>query len=145
MVRSAIYITTDSTVPKTTEKWYGYVLECMVTGETRTKEGFGKITGTYHQAVLKALAEALARFRKESEIHIYSEDAFVLGAIKGRLGEWAQNDFLTAKQQPIANRDAWKKVWELSGKHLILTEPGRHSYTGWIREEIERRKEQQNV
>ena len=64
MFQTKIYITTDSSSPKATEKHYGYVLECMVGGEAKTREGFGKVTGTYHQAVLTALAEALERFIK---------------------------------------------------------------------------------
>lgn len=59
MQQVKIYIETDSSSPKATEKHYGYVLEVMVSGQAVTREGFGKITGTYHQTVLTALAKAL--------------------------------------------------------------------------------------
>lgn len=72
MQQVKIYIETDSSSPKATEKHYGYVLEVMVSGQAVTREGFGKITGTYHQTV--------------------------------------------------------------------LTEPGKHEYTGWLQGEIEKRK-----
>ena len=49
MQQVKIYIETDSSSPKATEKHYGYVLEVMVSGQAVTREGFGKITGTYHQ------------------------------------------------------------------------------------------------
>ena len=62
MQQVKIYIETDSSSPKATEKHYGYVLEVMVSGQAVTREGFGKITGTYHQTVLTALAKALDRF-----------------------------------------------------------------------------------
>lgn len=55
MQQVKIYIETDSSSPKATEKHYGYVLEVMVSGQAVTREGFGKITGTYHQTVLTAL------------------------------------------------------------------------------------------
>ena len=42
MYQTKIYITTDSSSPKATEKHYGYVLECMVGGEAKTREGFEK-------------------------------------------------------------------------------------------------------
>ncbi len=48
MQQVKIYIETDSSSPKATEKHYGYVLEVMVSGQAVTREGFGKITGTYH-------------------------------------------------------------------------------------------------
>lgn len=47
MQQVKIYIETDSSSPKATEKHYGYVLEVMVSGQAVTREGFGKITGTY--------------------------------------------------------------------------------------------------
>lgn len=61
MQQVKIYIETASSSPKATEKHYGYVLEVMVSGQAVTREGFGKITGTYHQTVLTALAKALDR------------------------------------------------------------------------------------
>lgn len=32
------------------------------------------------------------------------------------------------------------EIWRLSNRHLILTEPGKHEYTGWLQGEIEKRK-----
>lgn len=145
MFKTSIYIATDSISPKTTEKYYGYVLECMVDGEAKTREGFGKVTGTYHQAVLAALAEALERFSRASEICIHSEDGFVLGMLERNLAVWAGNEFLTSKHRPVANRDEWMRIWSLSDRHLILTEPGKHAYTGWLQGEIQKRKEDGNV
>lgn len=72
MQQVKIYIETDSSSPKATEKHYGYVLEVMVSGQAVTREGFGKITGTYHQTVLTALAKALDRFKiymKATTVH----------------------------------------------------------------------------
>lgn len=145
MLRAKIYITTDSASPKASEKYYGYVLECMVAGEARTKEGFGKITGTYHQAVLTALAKALERFKQPCEICVCTEDVFVLGMLEHNLATWAGNEFLTSKRKPVANQAEWMRIWSLSNKHLILTAPGKHGYTGWLQGEMQKRKEQENA
>lgn len=141
MFQVKIYITTDSISPKATEKYYGYVLECMVAGEAKTREGFGKITGTYHQTVLTALAEALDRFNQSCEVCICTEDEFVLNMLERNLATWAGNEFLTSKHKPVANQEEWMKIWSLSNKHLILTAPGKHEYTGWLQGEIRARKE----
>ena len=141
MFQVKIYITTDSISPKITEKYYGYVLETTVAGEAKTREGFGKITGTYHQTVLRALAEALDRFNQPCEVCICTEDEFVLNMLERNLSIWAENEFLTSKRKPVANREEWMKIWSLSNKHLILTEPGKHEYTGWLQGEIQKRKE----
>ena len=104
MYQTKIYITTDSSSPKATEKHYGYVLECICT-----------------------------------------EDEFVLNMLERNLAIWAGNEFLTSKKKPVANQEEWMRIWSLSNKHLILTSPGKHEYTGWLQGEIEKRKEQENV
>ena len=40
MQQVKIYIETDSSSPKATEKHYGYVLEVMVSGQAVTREGY---------------------------------------------------------------------------------------------------------
>ena len=138
MQQVKIYIETDSSSPKATEKHYGYVLEVMVSGQAVTREGFGKITGTYHQTVQTALAKALDRFNHSCEI--CTEDDFVLNMLERNLAIWAGNEFLTSKRKPVANQQEWMEIWRLSNRHLILTEPGKHEYTGWLQGEIEKRK-----
>lgn len=145
MFQVKIYIATDSSSPKATEKYYGYVLECMVAGGAKTKEGFGRIEGTYHQAVLTAIAEALERFNQSCEVCICTEDEFVINMLERNLSTWAGNEFLTSKRKPVANQKEWMRIWNLSNKHLILTQPGAHEYTGWIQGEIQKRKEEKNV
>ena len=140
MQQVKIYIETDSSSPKATEKHYGYVLEVMVSGQAVTREGFGKITGTYHQTVLTALAKALDRFNQSCEVCICTEDDFVLNMLERNLAIWAGNEFLTSKRKPVANQQEWMEIWRLSNRHLILTEPGKHEYTGWLQGEIEKRK-----
>lgn len=100
MQQVKIYIETDSSSPKATEKHYGYVLEVMVSGQAVTREGFGKITGTYHQTVLTALAKALDRFNQSCEVCICTEDDFVLNMLERNLAIWAGNEFLTSKRKP---------------------------------------------
>jgi hypothetical protein len=85
MQQVKIYIETDSSSPKATEKHYGYVLEVMVSGQAVTREGFGKITGTYHQTVLTALAKALDRFNQSCEVCICTEDDFVLNMMEYKI------------------------------------------------------------
>ncbi len=140
MKTAHIYIATDSSSPRASEKHYGYVLECEVSGEARTREGFGKMTGTYNQATLTALVKALGRFKQGCELHVHAENTFVIGMLCRNLKTWAGNGYLTSKGRPVANREEWEKVWSLSKKHLVVAEPGRHPYSGWLREEMEKKK-----
>lgn len=145
MYQTKIYISVDSSSPRPTEKYYGYVLECMVGGEAKTREGFGKVMGTYHQAVLTALAEALERFNQSCEVCICTEDEFVLNMLEHNLVIWAGNEFLTSKHKPVANQEEWIRVWEASKNQIIHGAIGRHAYSGWLSGEINRRKEQSDV
>ena len=66
-----LYIETDSTSPKTTQKQYGYVLECRTgAGNLCTREGFGSLYGTYHCAVLRGIITAMSRLNQPCEVHI---------------------------------------------------------------------------
>lgn len=138
-----IYIEIDSSAPKATEKYYGYVIETLASGQTVTREGFGKTVGTYHQAILIALTDALERFNQPCEVCVCTEDLFVTNMLEFNLAAWADNEFLNSKQKPIANQQEWMKIWELSNKHLILTEPGKHEYGIWLRGEMEKRRKEE--
>lgn len=141
MKKADVFLKTDSVSPKKAEKWYGYVLECKVDGETKTREGFGKIEGTYHQAVLTALIEALERFRESCEVHVHTENEFILNMIDMNLEKWAGNEFQTSRGKPVANREEWIEVWGLSNKQLLITEHGDHEYASWLESAIRREKE----
>ncbi|WP_343247749.1 hypothetical protein [Diplocloster hominis] len=137
------YIGVDTISAKPTPKWFGYVLECEVSGKTETREGFGQILGTYHQAILMAMTEAMGRLNQSCEVYLHTEDEFVLFMIERNLETWAENEFLTTKGKPVANQEEWIQLWQLAQKQLILTVPGKHVYSGWLSSEIHRRKEQQ--
>ncbi len=136
-----IYITVDSASVKPTEKWFGYVLECKISGQTYTREGFDRMVGTYHQTILTAMAKGLERLTKSCEVHLHTEDDFVLNMLENNLDRWATVGFVTTKGKPVANQEEWIRIWELSQNQLILSEPGKHEYSGWLMSEIERRKE----
>lgn len=60
--------------------------------------------------------------------------------LERNLAIWAGNELLTSKRKPVANQQEWMEIWRLSNRHLILTEPGKPEYTGWLQGEIEKRK-----
>ena len=142
-----IYIGVDSISAKASEKWFGYVLECQISGRTETREGFGRTEGTYHQATLVAMTKAMERLNQSCEVYLHTEDGFVLNMLENNLDRWAASGFLTTKGKPVANQEEWMQLWNLSQKQLILTEPGQHEYSGWLSSEIKqaKRKEQGNV
>lgn len=138
MYEVEIYITTDSVSPRECERKYGYVLECQKNGNALTREGFGKITGTWNKATLKAITEAMERVNQSCQLTIHTENEYVLNMMDHNLSKWAGNGFATSRGKPVTNREEWIQLWEHAKKHIIRTAPGRHSYTGWILSEIGR-------
>ncbi len=133
-----IYLETDSKVQKDTERKCGYVLETVCAGATRTVEGFGCISGTYHGANLQSLEDALSRVTKTCEICIHTEDAYVAARIM-KLWKMEGAGWKDSRGNPIRNADLWKKIWERVEKyHLkIATTSDKHSYSGWLREQMD--------
>lgn len=135
-----IYIETNSASPRVTEKKYGYVLECqMPYSGKQTREGFGQITGTYHQATLEAMGEALERINQSCEVHIHTPDEFVLNMMQNNLETWAGSGFLNSKGKPVANQEAWMQLWPLVRKHLVKPRSGKHSYSEWLQTEMRKK------
>ena len=139
MQRIDIYIETDSTSPRTLARKYSYVLECELRGRPVTREGFGQTEGTYNQSVLTALTEALARIKQPCEIHIHSGNEFVLNMVDNNLSKWAAGGFVTGKGKPVAKREEWETIWNLLKGPMTVTEHGGHAYSGWLKNEMERR------
>ena len=136
-----MYIETNCTSPRRMERWYGYVLEYeMQNGRPITRESFGRITGTYHQATLRAIDEALARLTKECELYIHTPDEFIVDMVENNLETWAECGFLSCRGLPVANQKEWMTFWEKSRSHFVFMICDKHPYSGWMRSEIERKE-----
>lgn len=107
-----IYIGTDSKAPRVQTRKYGYVLACTLKGKLETKQGFKETKGTYNRATLEAITEAVARVVKPSEIHIHTENAFILTMLEENLDRWEQNGYVTTKGEPVETTE--RKSWRAS-------------------------------
>ena len=96
MKRTNLYIEVSSVSPRKSEKQYGYIIEAESNGHPVTVGDFGKAEGSYHLVTLTALIEALKRYQKPSEIHIYCPNDYVLGQFRN-IKTWLKNDFKTVK------------------------------------------------
>lgn len=80
------------------------------TNEERTKEGFGHLEGTWHQAVLVTLAEALERMTVPCEICIHTRDVYVCSRI-AKLEALAGAGWRDSKGELIKNAEEWQQVY----------------------------------
>lgn len=138
MLKTSVYIEVSSRSPRKTEKRYGYIIEAMQGGHPVTRAGYGSIEGTYHQATLAALIDALKRFNKPAEVHLVTSNGFVLGQFKN-LKTWLKNGFTTTKGKPVSNSEEWRRIAALTAQHQVIPEQTeRSSYTGWLQMELKK-------
>lgn len=142
MTHVDIYLETSSIFQGTTDRKCGYALSVLVHNEEKTREGFGHYKGTYHQTVLLTLAEALERMTVPSEICIHTRDMYVASRIS-KLEEMAGSGWKDVKEEPIKNAEEWERVYAaahaLPETHKLSAKSGKHSYSGWLQEEFEKR------
>ena len=132
MKRVNIYINISPASIRKSKKRYGFVLECVINDFPYTKDQFGEVEDTYNGAVLKVINSALRRMNQSCEVHVYTDNTYILGMIEKNLDMWAGNGFVTSKGEPLKNQEEWRNMWSLSMKHLLVPEPGKHPFSEWI-------------
>lgn len=121
-----IYLGIDSKHPRRTEKTWAYVLEC----ESRPgviRNGFQIEECTHNQGVLRSLIRAFERINQTCEIHIHTENQYILNALMNYLDGWIGKDFRNQKGRQVS--EEWMEVYHHKIKHIIVPEPGRHMYS----------------
>lgn len=140
-----IYLETDSTFQGKKHRRCGYVLATQLRTGEKTKGGFGYTEGTYHQAILKTLAEAFFRMNKSAEICVHTQDSYVNSRLL-KLDEMAEAGWHNSKGELIKNAAEWKEVHEqfhqdFPQSHKLSTKCGKHCYSMWIEEQLKTNEE----
>lgn len=136
-----IYAEAGSRVMQEKERMAGYVMEVRFpSGKIVTKEDFYLMKGTYNEVIMDAFARALERMTKSCELHLHTQNSFVLGIISGPvLEEWESNGFMGSKGRPVKHSELWESISRGISRHQLYTETGQHSYYRWMMEEMQRR------
>ena len=74
---------------------------------------------TNNKMELLAPIRAIQRFKKKSEISIFTDSTYVKEGITVWIKKWEKNGWKTASKKPVKNRELWKKLKILSLKHNI--------------------------
>lgn len=132
-----IYAESETADFRCVNRGVGYVLETVLpSGKTVTREKFMQMTGTYNDVILRAFNEALARMKEPCEIHLQSQNRYILTAIDRYLDTWEENGYRKASGEEISGAEHWKEFSKLIEKHLICVESGQHSYLSWMMNEM---------
>ena len=74
---------------------------------------------TNNQMELIAPIKAIQRFKKKSEISIFTDSTYVRDGITIWIKQWEKNGWKTASKKPVKNKELWKKLKNLSSKHSM--------------------------
>ena len=59
---------------------------------------------------MQAILAGLERIDQNAEVHIYTDNRFILNAAAHHLSMWEKNGFVTSKDKPVKNDDLWKAI-----------------------------------
>ncbi len=74
---------------------------------------------TNNQMELMAPIKAIQKFKKKSEISIFTDSTYVRDGITVWIKQWEKNGWKTASKKPVKNKELWKKLKNLSSKHSV--------------------------
>lgn len=75
---------------------------------------------TNNQMELLATINALEKMQAEkAPIVVYTDSSYVVNGIGSWVKNWLKNDWQTSTGKPVANKELWKSLWDLSqGKSI---------------------------
>ena len=136
-----LYLEYAGKAPKEQENYYGYVLEYQGK-QLNTRTEINKCTATRHRRDLIMFLEALKRC-KPCELTVYTDSSYLIGNFN-RIEQYVRNDWKKANNEPVKNADLWMEVVKEAEEKKISFEYGTHSYTGWLKSEIRRERNDRN-
>ena len=74
---------------------------------------------TNNKMELLAPIKAIQKFKRKSEISIFTDSTYVKEGITVWINKWEKNGWKTASKKPVKNKDLWKRLRDLSSKHSI--------------------------
>ncbi len=97
----------------------GWAVIILVNNEIKEMFFGNEKNTTNNQMELLAPIKAIQKFKKKSEILIFTDSTYVRDGITTWVKKWEKNGWKTALKKPVKNKDLWKKLKNLSSKHSI--------------------------
>ncbi len=97
----------------------GWAAIIIVNNEVKDMFSGNEKNTTNNQMELMAPIKAIQKFKKKSEISIFTDSTYVRDGITTWIKKWEKNGWKTASKKPVKNKDLWKKLKNLSSKHSV--------------------------
>ena len=97
----------------------GWAVIILANNEIKEMFSGSEKNTTNNQMELLAPIKAIQKFKKKTEISIFTDSTYVKDGITTWIKQWEKNGWKTASKKPVKNKDLWKKLKNLSSKHSI--------------------------
>jgi len=97
----------------------GWAAIIIVNNEVKNVFSGSEKNTTNNQMELMAPIKAIQKFKKKSEISIFTDSTYVKNGITTWINQWEKNGWKTVSKKPVKNKELWKKLKNLSSKHSI--------------------------
>jgi len=80
----------------------------------------GKKDTTNNVMEITAVVEALKLLKRECEVEVYSDSAYVINAFNnGWIYNWMKNNWQTSGKEPVKNKELWQELYSLTKIHKV--------------------------
>ena len=80
----------------------------------------GRKDTTNNVMEVTAVIEALKLLKRECEVEVYSDSAYVVNAFdKGWIYGWLKNNWVNSSKEPVKNKELWKELYNLTKIHKV--------------------------
>ena len=97
----------------------GWAVIILVNNEIKEMFFGSEKNTTNNQMELLAPIKAIQKFKKKTEISIFTDSTYVKDGITTWIKQWEKNGWKTASKKPVKNKELWKKLQNLSSKHSV--------------------------
>tara|TARA_B100000700_G_scaffold244762_1_gene273002 strand:- start:341 stop:772 length:432 start_codon:yes stop_codon:yes gene_type:complete len=97
----------------------GWAAIIIVDNQMKYKFSGSEKNTTNNRMELMAPIKAIQKFKKKSEILVFTDSTYVKDGITVWIKNWEKNGWRTASKKPVKNKELWKKLKNLSSKHSI--------------------------
>jgi len=97
----------------------GWAAIILINNEVKDMFSGSEKNTTNNQMELLAPIKAIQKFKKKSEISIFTDSTYVKNGITIWIKQWEKNGWKTSSKKPVKNKELWKKLKNLSSKHSI--------------------------
>lgn len=92
----------------------------LIYGDKRKEISGAEARTTNQRMELTAAIAALKALKEPCRVRLYSDSAYLVNAFRqGWLERWQKNGWLTAKKEPVENRDLWQELLKQTSRHQV--------------------------